>query len=222
MSVNRGSNPATLDELDTYEDMIMKNVGFNYELDSSSASASNGGTGFTASHQLDIDRSEVWELVALIPQVEEVFVKSAGNVGTTPGTAEADWQVYRRGASFESTAAETSEEDSSISLSFDANANDDPGLLYQTAVVSGQPFNDTTNGTGGSGTPALPGLGEPRLFRDWFGRGPLFDVDTDAIAIGANLEWYEVENENVRVSGRYKTYWDRYELEQPTLRDIQG
>lgn len=224
MSVNRGGpeGTKTIGEIDEYSDLTKQKYAFRHDLDMSTQDASGnikftplGGTTVAGG----IERNEVAELVALIPMYEQFQVREGDNQGTTPGSAYCELEFYRHPSNFNNSNVDYTVDDTAFSYSRATElANND--LLYFNLLTLTTAFNDTVNGTGGGGDSGGR-TQTPLLFRDWFGRGPLF-YDDDNVTVGGYMDWTQVDNQKLSVLGEYHAYWDTFEMEDPALREVRG
>lgn len=218
MSVSRDSEVRPVeDEVDDYEDLYFQDVNFVFEPDETAYPASDQVTWSIGYDVLrgEMDRWDVAELVAIIPKREMATLLEAGGAGTTPGTAQADWELYRAPTTVYDNFTDADTGTSATTALFNASHTVHPDLLYQTMMPAFMPFNDTVNGTGGGGAPGY-GRPDPVLFRDWYGRGPMFEHDEN-LHLGGNLQWWDIDNVRIRCSGGYRAVWDLFRREEPQL-----
>lgn len=180
----------------------------------------------------EMEPGQVAELVAL-----RFFGGSATLVqqtlqGTTPGTLEHEVQIDL--TSTEGLGAvETSHTDvvtesnvgTGNTASFDLSVFNTGNYGFFSYATTATPFNDTPQGTGGSGGNQAQHAPQFRNFRRDYGVGPLFRWNGDRnVGIESQIIASQIDTETVKTKVGMMFIWDLHEIEgeEITVQDIVG
>lgn len=224
--------PIVEQEADFYDDLIVER--YNYQAILDAATTGNGT--FNTGQLLDespagnLEGHQVAELVAM-GVAASVWVEQSGSAGTTPGNVRWDFNVHLIEQGHTPFNGEDVNEfdrdpddDGTDEFGSDSSYRKNPtgfaeAVLFDRVFHTYQAFNDTTNGTGG--------LGSPYTQEDWYrnyrreyGRGPIAFPDW-VIGMNGALQKQEIDNEDVHVKAHVRTVWDVFEVaERRSYRDI--
>lgn len=243
MSVSRGStSPAqtefSLDQLEHYNDGVyVATLNASVDLLVSEWSSTEDNDGVTTDPDksevgqiLELNRNEVAEIMALERTVLRAEQEARGGVGTTPGTARVDMQMYINDfpETYDVKEPQAEDSDNDGSDEFDIVANWHTGgpetmdrgvLLWKDEIEVRQGFNDTVNGTGGQGGPATNGGHFIRPYRQLFGRGPLLYPE-DVLGHAHYIVLNNWESESLEAYQQIKLYFDIFEADDPRFDDV--
>lgn len=228
-------------ELDDYDDLVYQNINWSHRV---WFDATNGNDlpadGSQGLHLTDrffplggreglMERNEIAELVAIQFLGMMIVPIETGGAGTTPGTITAECELNRPGGGYNlNPGADPGPVGADI---FRGAGDIDNGSIipggytevggnqfHHAKAAAYTAFNDTVNGTGGGGSPGISAINPPIDLRQHFGRGPLFYPDEE-MQVNGRVEWFQVENQGVLLTGRYAMWWDIFEFEERPLHE---
>lgn len=167
-----------------------------------------------------LDRGEIAELVAIIPNGIQDWVQDAGRVDD----GSLSWNVSAMG--FPRSTETRSESIVNQEAGFTDAETDASSVfnfreLHAMQGIHYPSFEDQTNGAGGPGSVVyFPHRGAVN-YRDWFGHGPLF-FDDESVQMSLEVQSKGFGSSQVEFHPRYAVYWDVYETTDQRVKDILG